>query len=487
MNIYQKLGAEIDKAIDARNAEEIEAALAQIEDHLGGAHPNDPILLYFRANCFAGLRQVRRSGVADAFDWKQPELSEEILSLRRSIRSAGFAALDNIRRCQILTNLGNALNTVGRPIEAIAAWDAALGIEKDFAMVAANRAYGLLSYSSALYDPGHQCVFLLEAAKSFKIALGDKAIFESDYPEGLREQFEKKLNEVEQYMEQACNLDGFDPNGFELGACDDAIALNQWRLDNRLFLNPLNDLGAWPIAAQDIFHLPRHTMDLDEKANYAQYFDLIRQEYVAACVLLFEALDAAETHPADRTLLTFEHADYSVSSVQIEKKKASFRLAYSLLDKCAVFMNAYFALGHDVRSVSFRKLWFANIKARQLHGNIPLKNWRLRGVYAISLDLFDQEFRDVSSPLAVKADDVRNAAEHRFLTVHEFMKPDSDDPCVETITEDELDELCLDALRRARATIMGLSLAVDHHEKYLKERSPDGLTMPIPVMRKRRE
>lgn len=487
MDIYHDLGRKIDIAIDDRNASDIEDALSQIEELLDDAHAEDPILLYFRANCFAGLRKATRAVEADLFDWKQPELTQEILSLRRSIRSEDFTKLNRIRRCQILTNLGNALDAVGRPIDAISSWDAALRVEPKFAMAAANRAYGLLHYSSALYDPGHRCMFLTAAADSFRIALGEDTIVESDHPVVVQSQFREKLEEIENYIKAHCKIDNFDPYRFEVGDCDEAASLNRWRLDNGLFLNPLNDLATWPLAAQDIFHLPSHTMGFDERSNYAQYFDLIRQEYVAACVLLFEGLGDQKVHPADRTLLTFEHADYSVTSVQIEKQKAAFRLGYSLLDKCSVFINAYFKLGHDLNRISFRKVWYSSVKKQVLHEKLPQKNWRLRGVYAISLDLFDIELKEVSSPLAVKVDQVRNAAEHRFLSVHELWKPEGSDPYLESITDNELENLCLHVLKLARATIMGLSLAVHHQERFLKEPSGSNFVMKIPSIPKRRD
>jgi hypothetical protein len=51
---------------------------------------------------------------AAGWAWEQPDLQEQILHLRRAIAHPGFEALDLLRRCQILTNLANSLNTVGR-------------------------------------------------------------------------------------------------------------------------------------------------------------------------------------------------------------------------------------------------------------------------------------------------------------------------------------------------------------------------------------
>ncbi len=486
MDIIEALAQEIDRATDTVDVEAVNLSIGKIDDLLGNSQVEDTaILLYFRANCFAALRNFSSSDRAYVLSWKQPELNEEILSLRRAVRSPSFAQLDQVRRCQIWTNLGNVLNTVGRPIAAIAAWDEALAIEPRFAMAAANRAYGLAHYSAAFYDPGHQCIFLNAAADSFRTALSEDAVIDSIYPSSVPAQFERKLGEIEHYISKMCDLSTFDPNAFEVGTCDLSKTLNQWRLTNKLFLNPLNDLAAWPVAAQDVFHLPSHNTK-DKNPSFAQYFDLIRQEYVAACVLLFEGLQDQETHPADKTLLVFEHGDYSLSSVHIEKKKAAFRLSYSLLDKCAIFINSYFELGFEPSKVSFRKVWFEDIKKGVINKAAPMENWRLRGLYAVSLDLFDEEFSGVSSPLAVKANKVRNAAEHRFLLVHETMKPEMQDPALESVTGTELTELAMNGLRLARETIMGLSLAVYHQESLRKEKDKS-IVVPITPIPKVRE
>jgi tetratricopeptide (TPR) repeat protein len=489
MGTLDRIGRKIDAGLDEADLQKLDGAIDQIDQLLADpAHQNQSILHYFRANAFAGRWNLNRASRRDQFEWKQPDLSEETLSLRRAIKCSSFGSLDRIRRCQILTNLGNSLNKVGRPVEAIAAWDEALAIEPSFAMAAANRANGLSSYSAALYDPGHQCIVLKCAADSLRSALDNNAVWESIYPDTVKNTFQSKLQKIELYLSRSCSLGSFDPYDFELGRDVDAKAFSQWRLDNRLFLNPLNDLGPWPVAAQDIFHLPDHTYDVGDDPSFVRYFDFIKQEYVAACVILYEGVDRDIVHPADRTLLTFEHADYSVASVEIEKQKAAFRMAYSLFDKCGVFINDYFELGLDPRSfaTSFRKVWFCDPKKGVLNPSLPTKNWRLRGLYSLSLDLFDKDLKELSSPLAVKANDVRNAAEHRFISVHDLGKPSEGLPLCEYVTTKEMFELALHILKLSRAAIMGLSLAVHHQENHLKKPARDSLVVPLAFLPKER-
>lgn len=490
MKTYDDIGLRIDAGLDTRDPNKIHEAISEIDALLISAEGADhPVLYYFRANAYSNLRQLRPDYLENQFAWQQPEYSEEIVSLRRSIRCSTFDDLGKMRQCQIYTNLGNAFNTIGRPIEAIAAWDQALKIVPSFAMAAANRASGLAIYSAAFYDEDHQCVFLKSAAEGFFTALSPSAIWDGNYPASVRQQFQAKLEEIAKYLSVKCRPSGFDTFNFEIGRNAKTVKLNQWRLDQRLFLNPLNDLGALPVAAHDIFHLPNHSYNLeDETPRFVKYFDLLKDEYVAACLLLFEGSTQDLVHDADKTNLIFEHGDYSITGIGIEKQKMAFRMAYSLLDKCAVFINDYFQLAHNSRSLntSFRKVWFDNYGKRLLNSKLPAKNWRLRGLYAISIDLFEEDFSELSSPLAVKANELRNAAEHRFISVHEFGKPEVSLGPFEYVTRDELSDLALHMLKLSRATIMGLSLAVHHQEKCGNQQRDDKLIVPFLTMPKRR-
>jgi hypothetical protein len=486
MDDFEKIALKIDNGCDEENATALKEAISEIDQLLLSSQNSDnPLLHYYRANAYSGLRLLDPH--YNAFAWIQHETSEEILSLRNAYKSPIFKDLHAIRQCQILTNLGNALNRVGRPIDALSSWDEALKIQPRFAMAAGNRANGLSHFSAALYDPGHQCIFLDEAIKGFKNALQDEAIWDSDHAESIAEQFEAKLHDIEQYVQKACDLETFHPDDFSIGETPEEQEFNLWRLKNRLFINPLNDLNDWPVAAYDVFHLPSHTYDTyDDEPRFVRYFDHLKQEYAAACVLLWEGIVRdQELHIADRSTLAFETGDYQVSSIHLEKQKAALRLAYSLLDKCAVFINDYFQLGKKPEYVSFRNVWFSDRERTKLSKKIPEHNWRLRGLYSLSLDVYDDTLKEITSPLAVRVNDVRNAAEHRFLNIYEFMKPQTKFAACEHISTDELYQLSLHVIRLARSAIIGLSLSVHHHERFIKPEI-EGIKFPFLSIPKRR-
>lgn len=228
-------------------------------------------------------------------------------------------------------------------------------------------------------------------------------------------------------------------------------------------------------------HLPDHRYAFDDKIpRFVKLFDLMKQEYVAACVLLWEGRFAGsdDMHPADRRLLVYDHGDYSVSSIRHEKQKAALRLAYSLLDKSAVFINDFFHIGKNPRQVSFRNVWFSDRACKNLHPNLPINNGPLRGLFALSLDVYDPQLTEHASPVAAKVSGVRNAAEHRFLSVHEFAVPQDRLDLCDYVTEGELYHLSLHIIRLARSALMGLSMAM-HVQEHAHGVSEADIVLPF--------
>ncbi|MGH9561028.1 MAG: hypothetical protein ACRD3S_06195 [Terracidiphilus sp.] len=65
---------------------------------------------YFRANIGAHRQQARHSDRTAAWSWDQEELQQQVFFLRRTLNSPAFPELHVVRRCQVLTNLGNQLD-----------------------------------------------------------------------------------------------------------------------------------------------------------------------------------------------------------------------------------------------------------------------------------------------------------------------------------------------------------------------------------------
>jgi hypothetical protein len=64
----------------------------------------------------------------------------------------------------------------------------------------------------------------------------------------------------------------------------------EWALKERLFLNGLNHLGPFPIAARDVIQLPSIVTGFQQGPTFHAFFNQLKQEYAAARWLCFEAL-----------------------------------------------------------------------------------------------------------------------------------------------------------------------------------------------------
>jgi hypothetical protein len=136
------------------------------------------LLGYFRANAWGDRQRIKHHDPNVAWDWEQPEFLQQILCLRRAAVLPGYKKLHPIRRCQIQTNLGNQLNTLGRFVDALPVWNSALEINPHFGMALGNRGYGLYRYATSLYDPGHAGSFLTFAHRDLSGALAPDADYE---------------------------------------------------------------------------------------------------------------------------------------------------------------------------------------------------------------------------------------------------------------------------------------------------------------------
>ena len=246
----------IDQAADTRDGELTDKALSLSKQlsALSNLTGEQRVLLhYFRANAFEtqlDLADQRRS-----WAWDVPHLQDVLLELRSAVKDEAFADLDPFRQCQIYTNLGNKLNSIGRPVEALMQWDHAIALNPSFAMALGNRGHGLVHYGQALYDSGHNGLFLLSAHDSFVAASADGAIFDSPVSITHRAPFSAIARQIANRLDLGTTREDFY-RAFSLGRSKAERAYRSWCLENRFFLNPLNDLGVFSIAAHDVLHLP---------------------------------------------------------------------------------------------------------------------------------------------------------------------------------------------------------------------------------------
>ena len=485
----------VDLAGDRKSEEGLRRALGWC-DELKGRNPGDKasaVSNYFCANAWANLEQLRhqQGGSTSRWSWDQPEAEQQIIHLRQALNGPGFAQLDLGRQCQILTNLANLLNSAGRFVEALECWGKALAFVPKFWMARGNRGVALMHYARALYDPGHRAVVLLFAHRDLEeVSAPDSATLGWGDPAALRHFAQHK-----QHIEVGADLETiagqFEPDGYSLGRSADERAYRTWCLHNTLFLNPLNDLAAHTIGAQDVLTLPDLVTSLDEPPVVTGFFNQMKQEFVSARWEYYLGLQAHSPHFSDRSVLLYNTLDYPAYGLAVERVKSAYKYAYSLFDKIAFFLNHYLELGIKPSQVSFRSIW------REKNGDPvhPVReafwnseNWPLRGLFWLSKDLFDERQSVVTDPDARALHELRIHLEHRYVKVHEMLvgrtphgaRPDPFfDTLAYSISRRSLEERTLRLLKLVRGALIYLALAMHREEQRRHAARSEGLVMPM--------
>ena len=239
------------------------------------------LLDYNWANAIAGNRYGTQ------WKWDQPTLAREIYLLRRAVSHPRFSAQDAVFRCMCLNNLGKRLEVAGRSIEALDCWGRALEVNPNFGMSLCNRAKALAQYGGALGDE-ERALFLWAAHREAEAALAPTAIYTSTRDEASRRQ----ALGLKQWIESFLDVKGLEtvlsmPDGQETPRTEEELAYRRWCLENRLYLNPANDICRLSIAAYDSMCLPAQVVPVDAPHIFDGFFDQMKQEFVSARWLLY--------------------------------------------------------------------------------------------------------------------------------------------------------------------------------------------------------
>lgn len=447
---------------------------------------------YFQANAW-GNRLGNERDKNDPWIWDSKPLQNQILFLRRAINNPAFDNAEAFRRCQILTNLANFLNMVGRFVEAHEYWNRALSIEPRFWMALGNRGYGRINYAKAIYS-GHKREELIWAAYR---DLTRAVQLIDDYPygsPGAPEFFRRQATNLISMFGQDFLDHDMDFIDYPLGRSSREKAYRTWALRETLFLNTLNDLGTYSAAASDPLHLPPFVVPLNEPPVLIGFYNQIKQEYVTARWLFFDAMTSEAPHFSDREVYLLNTLDYPIYSLSIEKMKLSFRATYSIFDKIAYFLNSYMKIGIPEKQVNFRSLWSHSSKNKSnLRPEFnKLENWPLRGLYWLSKDFSESAFSDITEPDALNINFDRNHIEHKYFKVHDdifFLDKETDpifmDTLAHSVTRNSLETKTLRLLKLARAALIYLACGMSARERSLRAEKGQDLmmvNMHLPVM-----
>ncbi len=487
MNISQlmELGEIIDKACDNNDNSILNNKIKYMQSYVETLDDSEKkvYLYYFLANAWSGLRHIsHKEDESTIWKLEQKELFKEIYYFRKAIKEKDFDKVDINLRLSIYTNLGNVFSHYGRTILALKYYDKALELDADFFMALSNRARCLEAYTQLDYDQSHQNLLLRFSYFDYKEASIEYSIKDYaniEYYKTIQKQNSLNIEKIENFLSIKWLNENIDLDNCLLGENDNEINYREWVLENKLFLNTMNDLGNFNIAAHDPLTLPNLTIEISIGfPKYITYFNQIKQEYISYRHLLFEGLNELSNKFYDNNTVIIDDCDYNLHSVDIEKIKLSFRGFYSLFDKIANFMNEYFKLELPERQVDFRRVWYKSKGKEQKLNSLfdKSENLALRGLYLVSKDLYfnnkDEDsinFIDVLEPDAKEINKIRNHLEHKFITIKMFdineIKEEFDREKIFSISREGLESKTIYLAQLAREAIINLSFSVNIEEK----------------------
>lgn len=481
-------GILIDKYNDERNSEKLIEIILEIELFIENNDLDNnelSTLYYYVGNAWSSLDMFIDKVEENKMGFTTSEFDNSIINYRKS--KLFFAPdSDNFQLLyRVLINLGNSFRKAGRPIEAIRFWDSAIELNCDTSMLFGHKGLGLFNYAEMVYDSSHRDIIGREAYK-----LLDKVDQEYVHSTAFNK-FDSIRNHLYSFFGDEYLLKDFTNDGFSLeGKNEKENEYLQWVLDNRLFLNPLNDISKLNIVAHDILNLP--DMIIPDNIDYNnpifhRFYNEIKQEFLSLRYFyyLYTTMNETETHFSDINRNLTNTFDYSQYGLKYEYLKSSYKLAYSIFDKIAYFLNQYLDLEIPNHKVSFKQIWYSFDKKKERFSNkineklVELNNFPLNGLFFLSKDFYEKsnEFNEALDPDAKNIAKIRNYVEHKSLSIHWNMSSVSEKEEISYhVSENDFSEKCYFLITRCREAMIYLSLAVHNEEKKNKT---ENLSVPI--------
>jgi len=474
--VFYKPGFLIDIGNDLRDVKVISEGINVGEQTLLKTNNNKTkaYLHYCLANGYTCLYQLTER-MGGAVDRTIPQ-SENLLKAKQHLLEATLTEIDDSSlEVQLLVNLGNCLDTFGRGIEAIHAYDKALRLSKNFPMAVANRAKALRGFAeiSDKYRPS----IYVTAYQDIKSVLDDPRLVQVGGLEAKKE-FERELIYVESRFEDKSLLKKkikhprYKTNGL--------TKFEKYYLDfcshERLFLNfHIHDDFCEAAIEDPVFiRLITEADDNDTFYSFAKQLNQIKEDYAVARLNLVQSQYKQKSFDSISKRTSYVYAlDYSQFNLYIGLLKSAFKDAFNILDKIAVFINDYYDLGLKENNIYFVTASIWEDKGIIRKEILNSENLSLYALYDI--------YRDFKSNRYQKMKQIRNALTHRRLVIFDSGLTDWDNKSDKhNIGYDTMLNETIDLMKLVKATIIYLTNFVNTEEEK-KKKANGKLILDMPV------
>ncbi len=428
-------------------------------------------LYYHLANGYSVIHDLERKEAGTDFKFEPDETP--LLNAKKNylLAISQKQQLDPYVQAQLRVNYGNCLSGLGRTLEAVAQYDAAIHDYPEHRMAWGNLGIAveylarLSRHVPLLHDAAHFLKKALQIDEPIRVG-EDLAVV--DFRHALL-QVEARLANRKHTHISTTDDGGPSPSTRSYRRfCEQHLLFLNLNLNHCQQVHPWRDCFGFSLVTplHDDTTFPRVARALNE----------IKERFAAARLLLFEACSEHWASEEIDSLTEYvDCLDYAVYGVRVAKLKMAFEAAYNVLDKVALLLNRYLKLRNNEKGIDFRHVLR---RAEGAHERIlELQNPHLFGLYDLGRDLQKDEGLHHFT-------DLRNRSTHRYLVPH-----------VETLRwpEDEREqgyhidygaffERTLELMRLVRSAVVYLILFIDTEERKKKKRL-EGTIAPMPFCR----
>lgn len=383
------------------------------------------------------------------------------------LQATGIKIDDSNLEVQLLVNLGNSLDTFGRGIEAIHAYDKALRLNKNFPMAVANRAKALRAFAE-ISDKYRASIYIM-AYQDIKSVLDDPKLVQVGGLEA-KKAFERELAYIESRFQDKSLLKKNikHPRYKTKGLTKFENYYLDFCSQERLFLNfHIHDDHCEAAIEDPVFiRLVTKVDDNDTFYNLAKQLNQIKEDYAVARLNLVQSQYKQKAFDNISRRTSYVYAlDYSQFNLYIGLLKSAFKDAFNILDKIAVFINDYYQLGFKENDIYFDSIRGKGRKASIWEENDVIRKEILNSENLSLYALYDI-YRDFKSNRHRRTQNIRNALTHRRLVVFDSLLVSVEDKTDKhNIDSDTLLKETIDLMRLTKAAIIYLINFVNTEEE----------------------
>lgn len=320
-----------------------------------------------------------------------------------------------------LTNLGNLYDETGRPVEALGSYERALAIDPEFGMALGNKAMAIQTLAPVTRYP---VTHLIQAHQLYQAAIERAESVAEAGLDGSLESFRTQNDEIVRYLTSIGRADRLDQDlrhePYDDGALSEFVRFyTRFCLQHDLYLNThLADRQAEASIGDEIVPVLTTRVGDSDDRRYVDdiMFRLneILESYMTARTALVQSQYVSDDFSAISRMTTLVNLeDGSASNMYVGHIKMAYKEAFAALDKIAVLINNYLALGLPEQQCYYGTVWYEHGPdgkpgdPRVLAPQVKAAGYRLFGLYLLCKDLCGSKYSDI-----------RNALTHRYLRVY---------------------------------------------------------------------